>query len=197
MRLSTAWVRFSGAPAELDVLGAFINSVDERTFGTHRPREEITGPVALAGWLAARGLITEGTKVSESDLRLALRLREGLRRAAAANRGEGDSASDLAEVAERLPLRAWIGPAGQIGLQPASGSATEQALAQIVAAAVIATANGTWRRVKMCAAPDCGVVFYDSSKPRTGRWCVTSICGNRYKTRTYRQRAKASERQEG
>ncbi|MFD9698271.1 CGNR zinc finger domain-containing protein [Lentzea sp. NPDC059081] len=40
----------------------------------------------------------------------------------------------------------------------------------------------------MCAAPDCRWAFYDVSRNGRGRWCAMEICGNRQKTRAYRER---------
>jgi predicted RNA-binding Zn ribbon-like protein len=40
----------------------------------------------------------------------------------------------------------------------------------------------------MCAAEECRRVFFDGSKPATRRWCISTLCGNRAKTRTYRER---------
>jgi predicted RNA-binding Zn ribbon-like protein len=48
--------------------------------------------------------------------------------------------------------------------------------------------NGTLDRLKTCAAEECRRVFYDRSKPATRRWCMSTLCGNRMKTRTYRAR---------
>ncbi|MGH2778535.1 MAG: CGNR zinc finger domain-containing protein, partial [Actinomycetota bacterium] len=30
--------------------------------------------------------------------------------------------------------------------------------------------------------------FYDHSKNRSGKWCTMRVCGNRAKTRAYRER---------
>ncbi|MCK9903195.1 hypothetical protein CC117_09840 [Parafrankia colletiae] len=184
-----AWSSHYGAPPTLRALGAFLNSMDERTFGDHRPREELADPEALSGWLAARGLAPEGIYASETEFADALRLRAALREAAAANQRatQPPRTAGLGGVADRLALRVRVGPRG-VELEPAGGGEVAQALARLAAAAVLATADGTWQRVKMCAAPDCRVVFYDGSKPRTGRWCATAVCGNRVKTRRYRQR---------
>lgn len=62
------------------------------------------------------------------------------------------------------------------------------ALAAISATAALAQAAGTWKRLKICAAPDCRWVFYDTSRSGAGRWCSMRVCGNRAKTRAYRQR---------
>ena len=48
-------------------------------------------------------------------------------------------------------------------------------------------------RVKICNAPDCGLVFYDHSRSRTSRWCSMDTCGNRVKTRRYRQRDRCAD----
>jgi len=40
----------------------------------------------------------------------------------------------------------------------------------------------------MCAHGDCRWVFYDGSRNGRGRWCTMDVCGNRAKTRAYRQR---------
>ncbi|WP_250285881.1 MULTISPECIES: CGNR zinc finger domain-containing protein [unclassified Frankia] len=185
-----AWSSHYGAPLSLRALGAFLNSVDERIFGAHRPREQLTDPEALSRWLTAHGLAPEGAFAGETEFADALRLRTALREAAAANRRTTQpppESVDLGDVADRLALRIRVGPGG-VELEPAGGGEAAQAVARLAAAAVLATADGTWQRVKMCAAPDCRVVFYDESKPRTGRWCATAVCGNRAKTRRYRQR---------
>ncbi|EFC82197.1 CGNR zinc finger domain-containing protein, partial [Parafrankia sp. EUN1f] len=175
---SDAWSSHCGAPPSLQALGAFLNSVDERTFGVYQPREELADPEALSRWLAARGLAPEGAPTGETELADALRLRAALRGAAAANQRTPQPPprdAVLGDVADRLALRVRVSPDG-VDLEPAGGGEVAQALARLAAAAVLATANGTWQRVKMCAAPDCRVVFYDGSKPRTGRWCATAVC---------------------
>jgi predicted RNA-binding Zn ribbon-like protein len=58
----------------------------------------------------------------------------------------------------------------------------------IVETVANSVAKGDWPRVKLCAAPDCRWAFYDVSRNGRGRWCAMEICGNRQKTRTYRER---------
>jgi predicted RNA-binding Zn ribbon-like protein len=43
-------------------------------------------------------------------------------------------------------------------------------------------------RLSRCSAPDCGLVFYDSSRGGTRRWCSMQRCGNRAKVRAHRAR---------
>jgi predicted RNA-binding Zn ribbon-like protein len=52
--------------------------------------------------------------------------------------------------------------------------------------------RGTLDRLKMCAAEECRRVFFDRSKPATRRWCMSTLCGNRIKTRNYRERQRAT-----
>ena len=61
-------------------------------------------------------------------------------------------------------------------------------LSVVVAELYNGSTNGTLDRLKMCAAEECRRVFYDRSKPATRRWCMSTLCGNRTKTRTYRAR---------
>jgi predicted RNA-binding Zn ribbon-like protein len=44
----------------------------------------------------------------------------------------------------------------------------------------------------VCAAQECRRVFFDRSKPATRRWCMSTLCGNRIKTRAYRERRRAA-----
>ena len=61
-------------------------------------------------------------------------------------------------------------------------------------AAIVAdcAADGSWHRLRICAAPDCRWVFYDTSRSGAGRWCSMATCGNRDKTRRYRDRRQAA-----
>jgi len=63
----------------------------------------------------------------------------------------------------------------------------ESALAAVALDAVdlLAAADG---RLRLCEGPECSLVFYDSSRPGTRRWCSTARCGNRVNTTTYRRR---------
>jgi predicted RNA-binding Zn ribbon-like protein len=47
---------------------------------------------------------------------------------------------------------------------------------------------GELRRLKICAAPDCGAVLVDLSRNRSRRFCDTGNCGNRQHVAAYRER---------
>jgi predicted RNA-binding Zn ribbon-like protein len=43
-------------------------------------------------------------------------------------------------------------------------------------------------RVRTCAADNCSLVYVDTSRPGSRRWCSMDRCGNRHKVRTLRAR---------
>lgn len=166
----------------LEVVVRFLNTLDERSFSrhgvVHAGGDALSSPGALADWLADHALVDAGTELGEADLAAAVELRTALRAAMAG----ADSDAALA----RFPLRlAAVGPAGTLDLVPAGPTAF---LGPLVAEVARAVADGRWRRVRLCAAPDCRWAFHDTSRNGTGRWCAMSSCGNRHKTRAYRER---------
>jgi len=58
----------------------------------------------------------------------------------------------------------------------------------VVAAAGEAMADGSWQRLKACRADTCRWAFVDAARNHSRRWCSMSVCGNREKARTFRQR---------
>lgn len=182
-----SWSEHHRVPAELAVLFDFLNTLDERSFGHYVPQDELPDPDALLAWLVDHGLAPAGTDVTAKHLREARRLRDVLRRCAQANRtGALDDPTGLRLA---LPLRVVVAADGSLGLG-ASAVGVPGALGELLANAAWASAEGSWKRVKMCAAEDCRTIFYDHSKPRNGRWCETLECGNRVKVRSYRRRRK-------
>ncbi|WP_433191031.1 CGNR zinc finger domain-containing protein [Actinoallomurus sp. CA-150999] len=48
--------------------------------------------------------------------------------------------------------------------------------------------DGSWRRMKACAADDCRHAFYDHTRNRSGRWCDVAGCGANARMREFRRR---------
>jgi predicted RNA-binding Zn ribbon-like protein len=65
-------------------------------------------------------------------------------------------------------------------------------LSHVVAEFYEGSITRTLDRLKMCAAEECRRIFFDRSKPATRRWCMSTLCGNRSKTRNYRERNRDS-----
>ncbi len=183
-------------PAALANLYDFANSLDVRRFrhrGVRHPQsDELTGPSELGAWMSQRGLLFTSAKITPAMFEAALQLRSCVRdylQCDPADRGKNREAVRALNRASKLfPLmveardddRAMV-------LRPARGDALA-GLSAVVAELYDGSINGTLDRLKMCASEECRRVFFDRSKPATRRWCMSSLCGNRMKTRAYRER---------
>ena len=180
-------------PEEVRLVNEFLNTLDLETFGEHagkreEEREGLRSPERLKAWLIRRELLGEDEPVDEADRELAVRVRDALRSAAAANSGIADRGSYAAGLGN-LPLVVRLGEDSKPELASAEGG-VRGALGKILADAAVASHKGTWARLKICNAEDCRWAYYDHSKSRTGRWGAMETCGNRHKTRRYRKRRK-------
>ncbi len=150
------------APEPLRRVQLFVNSADVES-----------GVDWLPDWLAERGLTPE--------LRRARELREALRVLVLANNGLPLDPAAVAAVnaaAGRLTLGL-----GADGVPRFTGA---DAIDEVVAVALAAMLDGSWRRLKACR--NCHWSFYDYSPNRSAIWCSMKLCGNRKKIRTYRTR---------
>jgi predicted RNA-binding Zn ribbon-like protein len=173
-------------PPHVALLRTFANTLDRES-----ATDALTDPCALASWLREQGLSDAHTEATGADVALAHALREGLRAAMAAHRDDAAGvATPLDRAAAELPLRLHFA-GSEPRLEPAVAG-VRAALARILVAVVDAHADGSWRRLKICPADDCGWAYYDTSKNRTRVWCAMGVCGNRTKTRAYRARLRAS-----
>ena len=182
-------------PDELANLYDFANSLDVRHFvhhGTqHQQSDELSGPRELGSWMAQRGLMNERAgKIAPAMFDAALRLRTDIRAYLAcdpAERRNNDRVADhLNKALASFPLAAAI-RSGRLVLQPSRHDAIA-GLSHVVAELYQGSVIGTLDRLKTCAAEECRRVFFDRSKPATRRWCMSTLCGNRMKTRAYRAR---------
>jgi hypothetical protein len=165
---------------DLGVVERFLNTVDRRTFSrpgeTRTTGDHLTSLEELAAWLTSENLPAEGLRPGALSTAVALRtaLREALTDGAPTGRALAG-----------FPLHLGPGPSGELRITAASGA---PGLDAIIEAVAISTAAGQWRRLKLCASEDCRWAFYDTSRSGGGRWCSMEVCGNRHKTRAYRQR---------
>jgi hypothetical protein len=63
-----------------------------------------------------------------------------------------------------------------------------QVLSGLARDAVDLFAGPLCRRIRVCAAPDCGLLYLDQSRAGTRQWCSMQRCGTRAKVRTHRER---------
>jgi predicted RNA-binding Zn ribbon-like protein len=167
------------APGDLRIVQRLVNTADHE-HGT----DELATPEALATWLTRHGLLAKGTKLTQTDLDWARDAREALRDALAANNG-GDpakAAARLDRIAARSPVVVRFSADCKSRLEPGSDD-VDGALGRIFAIVALAQVDGSWARLRACAAAECRAAFYDPSKSRTGKWCSMRRCGNRRNSR--------------
>jgi len=174
----------------------FANTLDLRHFVQHGVQHQQAGELsdrwALGDWMSARRLIERGATPSQETFESALRLRSAIRdslKCDPAERRKPAILDPLDRALRSFPLRVRALGRSGLSLGPAGPEAKAQpGLSAIVAELYDSASNGALDRLKMCAAEECQRVFYDRSKPGTRRWCQSTLCGNRMKTRTYRER---------
>jgi predicted RNA-binding Zn ribbon-like protein len=173
----------SRAPGAVGLMQDFLNTIDIES-----EADLAATPEALAEWLARKGLVDAGTRVSAAEHARVIDLRERLRDALEATT-HGVSAADayarLDAIAEEVPLRVRFGDATR--LEPARHRSAP-ALGPILATAYDALGSEALGRLKVCRNDACRWAFYDTSRNRSGVWCSMAICGNRQKGRVYRRR---------
>ena len=58
-------------------------------------------------------------------------------------------------------------------------------LAAVARSGAETIAEGPNARLRLCANPHCGLLFYDNSRTRRRRWCSMAVCGNRSKVAAF------------
>jgi predicted RNA-binding Zn ribbon-like protein len=133
--------------------------------------------------------------VTPAELALALTVREGLR-AALARHNDAEQPVDeaalrrLDQIAPELAVHVSFA-GGEPGLQSVDGSPVRRMLATLLGAAVPASRDRTWQRLKVCREPRCRAAFYDGSRNGSGVWCSMSACGAAAKQRAFVERRRA------
>ena len=177
------------APEPLRLVQRFVNSVDLES-----GEDELTSPDALRDWLAERGLMEGGGKVSAADLRRALDVREGLRAVLRHNNGlplDETRVERLDGAVRRAGVRVRFTPGRDPELVP-DAEGVDGAIGQLMAIVASAVEHGHWERLKACPREECEWAFYDNSKNRSGRWCSMEACGNIEKARAFRERRRSA-----
>jgi predicted RNA-binding Zn ribbon-like protein len=180
-------------PFELALLYDFVNSLDRRRYVengvAHLGGDEIETPRLLEAWMRERGLLRRGEHVDAGDHRAALELRTTLRDFLLdppKHRPQAkEAARRLTAASRKFPLMLAVSDGGAVELAPVPGS---NALGRVLGQMIGLAEMGQLPRLKTCASDECHWIFFDRSKPANRHWCSSSICGNRQKTRAYRER---------
>lgn len=93
----------------------------------------------------------------------------------------------LREASERSRYRLAFGPDGNLSLAPARADLAGFE-SRVLLAIERLQCEDAWPRLKACTDQGCRWVFYDATRNRSRTWCSMDVCGNREKTKRYRQR---------
>jgi len=155
------------APGELEHLRQFVNT-----------RDLELGTDTLHTWLDDAEAVARATALREAFRALLL------------SNATGEPPPDAARaVVENAGRRAALRADGDLRLAP---SGPDERLAELLAIAVVAQADGTWRRLKACPGEDCQWALYDRTRSRTRTWCAAAKCGARTRSREYRRRRRVT-----
>jgi len=169
---------------EAGLLVEFVNTrdIEEET-------DSIADPRGLQVWIRER----TGEYVDAPDeeaLGRLLALRESLRALLRANNGEEIKEGELApvgEAADRSRFRTTLSADGHLSLAPARSDLSGFE-ARLLLAIERLQSHAAWPRLKACTDDECQWAFYDTTRNHSRTWCSMDVCGNREKTRRYRER---------
>ena len=180
-------------PTEVALLYDFVNTLDQRRYvesgAAHAGGDEIETPRLLEAWMRERGLLHRREHVGADDYTAALELRTSLRNFLLnppEDRPQAKvAARQLTAASRKFPLMLSVSDEGAVELVPVPGT---NALGRVLGQMIDLVSTGRLARLKTCASDECHWIFFDRSKPANRHWCSSSICGNRQKTRAYRER---------
>ncbi|MDH4219612.1 MAG: ABATE domain-containing protein [Candidatus Aminicenantes bacterium] len=195
---------------DIDLIGGklcldFSNTADWHA--RENPQENLNTYNDLVRWSLRAGILSEGDvqklirrakrKPSESEkvLRRAIELREAIYRifssVAAGSLPKKEDLSVLSRNLSKTMAQSRIIPVKNGFLWDTKGDkdALDWILNPIVRSAADLLASDELNRVKQCADDrGCGLLFLDSSRNRSRRWCDMKDCGNRAKARRFYKR---------
>ncbi|EWC60891.1 hypothetical protein UO65_3821 [Actinokineospora spheciospongiae] len=155
--------------------------------GPYRRYEVLHAPDDLVAWAERSRLTpTPRLRVTAEHVAAARRFRDALLRVVHAPTPDGADLEVVNAAARRPALAPVIGPGGAKAW--AGEPDGEQLLATVARDAVELLTGAFAHRVRTCSAADCRLVYVDTSRPGSRRWCSMEHCGNRHKVRAARAR---------
>jgi predicted RNA-binding Zn ribbon-like protein len=160
--------------------------------GQYAKFESLHEPADLAEWLAQPPLAAATTvPVTARDLAGAKALRQAIWDAAHARAARRPLPTRVVATINRAaataPLLPELATDGVTSGWAPPVSAT-QALSTLAREMIELLSGPLSGRIRECASDNCPLVFVDSSRPGTRRWCSMERCGNRHKLRARRAR---------
>ncbi len=164
----------------------FVATVGERW---RRSFERLLTPQDLARWMVATSMLDTPPTASAGELAAGRALREAINRLARPGLApEPGDRQELNRWAARGSLAPQLTAAGKLAW--IADRPVPAMFATIARDAVDLLSGPLAGRIRECAAQDCALLFVDTSRPGGRRWCSTEACGNRVRTKAYRQRRK-------
>ncbi len=155
------------------------------------PRDLLIAPEALPKWLHLAGLFHIDTTPSQNEYEEAVLLRESIHAAVQsiilnAQPESGDIARINLAAAFPLAVPQLHTNAASVAWE--TDNPVKACLAVIARDAITIMTGAERKRLKRCESGGCRMLFLDNSPSNRRRWCAMSICGNREKIRSHRQR---------
>ena len=172
------------APMPLLLVQGFVNTLDLEA-GT----DALAEVNEARPWLVRSGLLNRRAEISSVDLAFARKVRESIRSLLVPNHNFDPGAlAPLRALADHGRARLSVSHQGELSLENSGADELGEALFGLLLIIHAAQQDGTWKRLKACANPECAWVFYDRSRNQQGAWCEMAVCGNRLKNREFRAR---------
>ena len=150
-------------------------------------------PDDLSAWLRERFPVAIGVARTR-DLFDAISLRDAVgRMAIRASTGEAPATADI-DVVNLYAATPDVPPSIAGGSRQVGRSVhtVPQALSTVARDAVDLFDPAHAGRIRQCSGEDCEMVYFDTSRAATRRWCSMQRCGNRAKVRAHRARRRPS-----
>jgi predicted RNA-binding Zn ribbon-like protein len=158
----------------------------------------------VVAWAEAAGVVataphdapsTPTDSQARSALDWARRLRAGARQTLDPEANDRVPSTDtLTEAVADVPVRLIYRPHAQPGTPPVATDDPIDKLRLALALAVLDATQLDRSRVRRCESEQCVLLFYDTSKNRSRRWCDMAACGNRAKAAAHYQRIRQGRR---
>lgn len=152
-------------------------------------------PEQMTRWLNAAGLTADNAVWNWREMAAAAELRDAVRSLMQAviggDRPERDALDQINRNLSRYDLN-WklVLENGAYRLADRDAALTpDMVLGLLAKHAAELLASEESQRVRVCADPDCILMFKDTSKSGRRRWCSMQTCGNRAKATTFRTNA--------
>ena len=163
--------------ADADLVIAFVNTLDVEE-GT----DELATEESYRVWLDSRSL-------PAGSIELAREVRAALREAVTHDLHDAEDGTVHNAACRVVPE--FASPPVQVTLTCGTPTLTSpDGVGLVLAAGARLAVKGEWGRIKICPASDCLCAFYHTSRNQSKTWCSMKVCGNREKTRKFRERAR-------